>query len=254
MISDEEVKELFVSKLDIPDIVTGLFKLKAKANNTGYRLDEGFSLQVCRGLPPHLWKDAPKHGCSRCMAVFEGFNVIPQYCFDCYKVLITPRTVLELFKLLMTYENIKLPNDNTRKCMIETRSYSSGVYKGFVYCRTLDEGNEVLQSVRQAVSDNISAEIPVTLKRGCSEYAQVYPDTDNWQYGKDWQFYETFVDESFVFEGPVDASGDSEEQEYSMRELFAMQFWLRYAATIGDMSYLSMTGGEKLAPLPKQQM
>jgi len=254
MISDKEVKELFVSKLDIPDIVTGLFKLKAKGNNTGYRLDNGFSLQVCRGLPPHLWKDAPKHGCSRCMALFEGFNVIPQYCFDCYKVVIAPRTVVELFKLLLTYENMKLPNDNTRKCMIETRSYSSGVYKGFVYCRTLDEGKEILKSVRQAVSDNISPEIPVNLKRGCSEYAQVYPDTGNWEYGKHWQFYETFVDENFVFQGPVDASGDNKEQEYSMSELFAMQFWLRYAATIGDMSYLTLTRGENLAPLPKQLM
>lgn len=69
------------------------------------------------------------------MAIFDKFDVIPKYCFDCYKVLITPHTIMDLFKLLMIFEKITLPLDNTRKCMVETRDACSGTYKGFIYCR-----------------------------------------------------------------------------------------------------------------------
>ena len=37
--------------------------------------------------------------CDRHKSIFEDHNVIPEYCFGCYKVQIEPRTVLELFKL-----------------------------------------------------------------------------------------------------------------------------------------------------------
>ena len=41
--------------------------------------------------------------------IFNDYDVIPKYCFDCYKVLITVRSVLELFKLLMIFEKLDLP-------------------------------------------------------------------------------------------------------------------------------------------------
>ena len=142
--------------------------------------------------------------------------------------------------------------------MIETRDYCSGNYKGYIYCRGKDEGYEVLKIVRDVVAETISPDIPVTIKRGCSEYAQAYPeyaqmdsDTDGMKYGENWQFYEDFVDENYVFREMVDSAGDG-GLNFPSRELFAMQYWLRYAATIGDMSYLVLTAGKTLAPLPKR--
>jgi hypothetical protein len=257
LISDEEVRQTFQKSLDIPDVVTGMVRLKGQAA-AGFQLDRKISLQIAKGIPPNRWEGAPAAGCIRHMAVFNAFGAIPKYCFECYKVVIAPRTIVELFKLLMSYKKLKLPNDNTRKCMVETRNYSSGSYKGFVYCRGMEDGNEVYRIVRQTVSEDISPEIPVILKRGCSEYGQVYPEYAQMdpgkarlEYKKNWQFYEDFVDANFVFE-KLDTSDSGSETDFHSRELFAMQFWLRYAATIGDMSYLIMTGGKVLEPMPKQ--
>ena len=61
----------------------------------------GMDRQLFRGMPVQLWKDTHPLGCARQFEVFNKYKVIPKYCFDCYKVLVTPRDVLELFKLLM---------------------------------------------------------------------------------------------------------------------------------------------------------
>ena len=117
VIPDENVRHLFQNKL-------------AKQGNYG---GDPTSLQIFRGISGLLWKDQHPAGCFRHFTVFNKFSVIPKYCFDCCKVLIEPRTVVELFKLLMVFEKLELPNDNTRKCMCESRDFCSGTYKGFIY-------------------------------------------------------------------------------------------------------------------------
>ena len=64
--------------------------------------------------------------------MFEQFNVIPKYCFNFYKVLVEPRTVMELFKLMTVIERLDLPNHNTRKCTVENRNEVSNTYKGLI--------------------------------------------------------------------------------------------------------------------------
>ena len=195
------------------------------------------------------------------MEVFKRFGVIPKYCFECYKVLIEPRTVVELFKLLVLFENMALPLDNSRKCMVESRSDCSGTYKGFIYCRGVEEGNEVRKIARNLVTVGISPQVPVTLKRGCSEYAQTHPSYAQikpgiamMQYKKDWQIHEDFFDKNFVFrpgvplEAKLEANADG-MASYTLWEIFCMQYWLRYAATIGDTSYLAIAG-MTLPPVP----
>ena len=91
--------------------------------------------QFFRGVTPIKWKNNRHPGtcCRRHKLVFNTFNAIPEYCFDCYKILAEPRSVLELFKLMVVFESMALPDDNTRKCMVETRPGSQGAYKGFMY-------------------------------------------------------------------------------------------------------------------------
>ncbi|MCK4708647.1 MAG: hypothetical protein KAU21_08525, partial [Gammaproteobacteria bacterium] len=131
MISDEDVKRLFQNGKS----------LLAKHFDPNAPLHTQFH----RGVGLHVWKDQHPGGCARHMSVFNKFNIIPKYCFACYKVLIEPRTVVELFKLMVVLEKIKLPNDNTRKCIVETREQVSGAYKGFIYCRGIEEGEEILK-------------------------------------------------------------------------------------------------------------
>jgi hypothetical protein len=234
---------------------------------------KGRKRQIFRGVSGRLWKDAHPAGCTRHLAVFRETKVIPEFCFDCYKVLITPRTVVELFKLLMVFEKIVFPADNTRKCMAECRNDCSGTYKGFVYCRGREEGNEVLKIVRKAVSEEISPQVHVSLKRGCSEYAQLYPRyaqikqrSGVMQYKNEWKIHEVAFDKKYEFTlgislsdlggGGIKDTSDAAEAErieglfaYSRWEIFCMQFWLSYAATIGDSSYLAITA-MRLPPIP----
>lgn len=245
MISDKEVKQRFRKKLEIP----GVF-----GTSSG-----GHSLQIFRGKPLVLVDDMPPGGCTRHMKVFTQFGVIPEYCFGCYKVLVEPRTVAELFRLFMIFERPLFPKDNSRKCMVERRDYCAGAYKGFVYCRGLDEAIEVRDLLQGVVAEHISSAIPVSLKRGCSEFSQAHPEYGRIQsgalmeYPKAWKVHEDSVDSTSVWPERPKAESDhirsGEEGAYPLGEIFAMQYWLRYAATIGDLSYLKISG-KTLPPLP----
>lgn len=244
MISDKEVKQLFRKKLEVPGVFGG-----------------AGSLQIFRGKPLYLVDDMPLGGCTRHMKVFNEFGVIPEYCFGCHKVLITPRTVAELFRLFMVFEKLVLPSDNRRKCMVEGRDDCTGTYKGFVYCRGLEEGKEVRDLLQRMVADNISPGVLVTLKRGCSEFSQAYPEYGQIQpgavimeYQKAWKTHEDSVDSVSAWpDHPKVVSNDVNSvanRAYPPGEIFAMQYWLRYAATIGDLSYLKIAG-KTLPRLPQ---
>lgn len=241
MITDEDVVQLFQSTIPESSLRDADVAIEHRPR------------QIFRGITAFQWKGQHTAGCFRHFTVFNKFGVIPKYCFDCCKVLIEPRTVMELFKLLMVFEKLKLPIDNTRKCMCEDRAYCSGTYKGFIYCRGIEEAKLVHKLVSKVVWEDISPEIPVTMKRGCSEFERVYPGYERIKPGKvtmkyknEWKAKEDFVDANAVFDAPdVNVDGNTDNP----LEIFAKHHWLRYAATIGDMSYLAITG-TAIPPLP----
>ena len=134
--------------------------------------------------------------------VFNNFNVIPKYCFGCFKVLIEPNNVVDLIKLYFVFDNLNLKNDNTRKCMIELRSNISGSYKGYIYCSSLNEANEIREQVDKTVKKKIEKSIPISVKRGCSEFGISYPEYKKindsnsklMKYNKEWKEKEKLID------------------------------------------------------------
>lgn len=215
-----------------------------------------FSLQIARGKSPFEWNPG---GCQRNAAIFDKFNVIPEFCFGCYKVQVQPRTVVELFKLLMLFEKSFLPINHLRKCMVELRADTPGAYKGFVFCRGLDDGEELCDFVSRKVADEISPHISVELKRGCShfgvaypEFASVRPGVEPMKYNETWRVYEDDFDKTAVYRKPPPDRGktnDDGASRFTPAEVFAMTYWLGYAATIGDASYLTIAG-TTLPPIP----
>ena len=241
MIADEDVKNLFHNTLAI---------LAKDWDHTKL-----LKTQLFRGISEHTWENQHPGCCTRHLLVFDKFNIIPRYCFNCYKVLVEPRTVVELFKLMVVFEKLELPIDNTRKCMVEGREGISGAYKGYIYCRGLEEGKEITEMVRKVVSEEISAKIPVNLKRGCSEYAVPYPEYAQIGDGKnlmtfkeEWQEYEDLADKQLVFKLPHEEHETFNKPAYDQDDAGVMLAWLKYAATIGDPSYLKISGRE-LSPL-----
>lgn len=235
MISDEEVKRLYqIGQNRLADY---------------WNPNEPLMTQFYRGKGAHFWKDQHPGACERHMSVFNTFNIIPKYCFNCYKVYIEPRTVMELFKLMMVFEKLDLSNDNTRKCIVECREQVSGTYKGFIYCMGIEEGNEMLRIARKVISEEISTRIPVTLKRGCSEYALAYPEyalTEKGAaamgYKEEWQEYEDLADKEIPVNKQRTVIDTHNCPAYTIHDAKIMYAWLSYAAMIGDSSYLKISG------------
>ena len=240
MISNEDVCK-FYQHLDTPGV---------------YDATDPYSLQIFKGKFAYGGEEVPGI-CQRGGMIFKRFRAIQEYCFQCYKVVVEPRTVMELFKLLILFERLHLPNNNRRKCMTEFRPDCSGTYKGYVYCGGLEEGNEVCAIVKKAVSDEISPDISINFKRGCSEYAAAYPEyavikpgIEPMKYNEAWRVHEEYFDKHATWKPRASSdSGDEERSTYKPSEIFAMTVFLRYAATIGDDSYLTIAGGV-LPPIP----
>ena len=76
----------------------------------------------------------------------NNLNIIPKYCFDCFKIQIEPKSVVDLIKLFFIFDTFKFPKNNWRKCMVELREGVPGTYKGFIYCSSVEEINLSLGS------------------------------------------------------------------------------------------------------------
>ena len=187
--------------------------------------------------------------CHQHMMVFNKFKIIPESCFDCYKVTIEPRTVVELFKLMIVFDNLELPNDNTRKCIVEVRPEISGTYKGLIYCQSLREGKEILEIARTIVDMKISNEIPIFVKRGCSEYSIAYPrygyigdnETQLMTYNEEWCKRQGYTDKNLIGYTKFYRTHTFIHSRFTLHDVLVMRSWLAYSATIGDLSYLKIS-------------
>ncbi len=224
------------------ETVKKLFQETWRQQSKYYDYRKPLFTQMFMGQHPLAWKDQHPHGCERHLSAFERYNIIPEYCFSCYKVLAEPRTVVELFKLMLVFERMTLEQDNTRKCMTENRPGVEGAYKGIIYSRSLTEAQGIAEKLAELIGKNISHEVPVTVKRGCSEYAARFPDyalpgTGTLEYNPGWQEIEHSVNVQWASR-PIPAPGHIHQPGiYTAEDAQAMMGWLKYAATIGDASY-----------------
>ena len=137
---DQEIK-----KIDLKEKTSGVIS-NDKIINLLYKssnIIKKYDLDLGTELSQTFRRNLVDLNCNRHMQIFNKFNVIPKFCFGCYKVQVEPRSVLELIKLFVVFDQIKLSENNTRKCMIETRSEISGFYKGLIYCSSLEEACQI---------------------------------------------------------------------------------------------------------------
>ena len=180
--------------------------------------------------------------CKRHFSVFERYNIIPAFCFGCFKVEIKPRSVIELIKLFIIFDQLKLDENNTRKCMVELREKISGFYKGLIYCSSLDQAVDIADRLQPIIAKKIGAELPVTVRRGCSEYSIAFPDYGRINeeshklmgYNDCWTLTEEIHDK----EHPnIDSGGKRLRLNgLTLNDIFIIQNWVSYARGIGDFS------------------
>ena len=180
--------------------------------------------------------------CKRHMSIFKQHDVIPKFCFGCYKVQVEPKSIIELIKVFFVLDQLQLNKNNNRKCMIELRPDVPGFYKGLIYCSGLNEANQIAEQFNTALQQSIGPGLVAKVKRGCSEYPSSYPDYKEinnsgpqlMNYNEGWKVVEADYDR----ENPTRAKENlrSTVTGLNLSDILTIRKWVDYAKGIGDPS------------------
>ncbi len=185
--------------------------------------------------------------CSRHFRIFNEFNAIPKFCFDCFKVSVEAKTVLDLMKLYFVFDKLYPDQKYSRKLMIESRQDVSGNYKGFIYCSNVEEGENIQIKLKKILINNIGNDCSISLKRGCSEFSLKYPSykkasknkNEMMSYDKTWEQKEEIIDNKIYNSRSKKDKIYPSLNGYFLRDILVMRNWLIYAKEIGDNSYIN---------------
>lgn len=210
--------------------------------NESTNIIKKYNLKTETQLRSAFRKNSVNLNCERHMKIFNKFNVIPKFCFGCYKVQVEPRTILDLIKLLIVFDKIKLIQNNIRKCMIEMRPEISGFYKGLIYCSNLEEANQIANYIEILVKENIGSKMPIIVRRGCSEYSIAFPDFKKinssgsylMKYNENWKSIEEDYDllNSLKSNRVITPTLPG----LNLQDILIIRNWVDYAMGIGDPS------------------
>ena len=112
-------------------------------------------------------------------SLLQNRKFIPSGCVDCFKVVVRPKTLKQLFALVELQKQLNIDC----KCGIEQREHVFGLYGGYFYGRGLKEGLENYKTVRKAVDEDpiLGSDTKVILKRGCTEMEHEVGPSDKWE-------------------------------------------------------------------------
>lgn len=178
--------------------------------------------------------------CGRHKKIFNERKIIPEFCFGCFKILIEPKSLIDLIKLYILFDNYEFKNGNPRKCMIEKRKNVKGIYKGYIYCNSLNEAQEILKDIINYINLNMDLKTDYEIKRGCTEYLDFYPEYGNLKnlmnYKEEWKNDEEEMEKQFPY--LKDNSFDlSTVEGVSLRDILAIRNWIYFAYLKDDKSY-----------------
>ncbi len=184
--------------------------------------------------------------CFRHFRIFNKFNVIPKFCFGCFKVTVQTETVLDLLKLYFVFDKLYLGLQNTRKLMIEKREDVSGDYKGFIYCSSVEEGKNIKNKLKSILIKNLGTDCSISLKRGCSEFALKYPsykkasinNNEMMPFDETWKSKEEIIDNKIWNTNSKKGIIHPSLTGPTLRDILIMRKWLLYANKIGDNSFV----------------
>lgn len=180
--------------------------------------------------------------CNLRLSLFKEEGVISRICHDCYKVQILPQNLAAFIQIYCVMRELKLPRNNSRKCMIELREDVQYPYKGYIYCESEDEAKFCLKEFRQALQKFGVSGVLSGISHGCSEHSLKYPD---FKYSNDG------AHRSFDRPNSWDQSEsrfysrvkimrrdkvDFDKKYISIRDIFGFRTWVKYAWLIGDDS------------------
>jgi hypothetical protein len=176
------------------------------------------------------------------MSIFDKHDIIPEFCFGCYKVQVEPRSIIELIKLFIVFDQLELNENNTRKCMVELRPEIPGFYKGLIYCSGLKQANQIAEHLDTIVKQSIGPGLTSKVKRGCSEYPISFPsykEINNsgpqlMNYNEEWRV----IEESHDRKNPIHTNEviRTSLSGLNLSDVLIIRKWIDYAKGIEDPS------------------
>ena len=227
-----------------------------------YRMEDGKIDCVRKQQPDPPWfyfKNGMNQNCQFWHyilfdAIFERKKV-PIYCQNCWKVVVMPRDLEELFACYALLHELNIPG----KCGTEgDRPNTDRLYGAYFYNNSLEDGQECYEKVRAAVDREKEYEInelgcnikvkfdkdvPVILKRGCTEFEQACGPSDEWTFDQEQVELERVMQDSFAQDVVIAKQGDIQKARLFQR-------WIHNAFQWGDPKYKLFTNGNAMYPPP----
>ena len=191
--------------------------------------------------------------CDRHFKVFHEHKIIPKYCFNCYKIQIDLKNVVDLIRLFFIFNIFKLENNNIRKCIVETRRNVSGNYKGYIFCTGLDEAKKNIKLISEEIKKSAIIPRKIIIKHGCTEFYEEYPEYEQinyngeqkFKYFKEWEEKESLIDKS------LDKNNLNDEKvvgptinQITLSDILIIKNWVVYAKLTDDKSLSEIFSGE----------
>ena len=200
-----------------------------------------------RGFKCGLWSQVTFAAVVQNLPREEQF--VPRHCHNCWKVVVKPRTLQQLFNLLELQKKLDRPS----KCGIEHRPSVHGLYGGYFYNTSLQEGLECYEVVKAGMLGNkylaplvdevdvLGKTTRVILKRACTEYEHLIGDSTKWKLTPQQMHLEDLIRDHMA----------SEQSRPTQPEHLIWNIkrrWIEFAHQWGDPTYLLYTGGKPLYP------
>ena len=225
------------------------FNLNSKIDDNEIKIFFNYADNLIKRNFPNLYfnqtqifrKNNLNLNCDRHFLVFNNYKIIPKFCFSCFKVLINVQTVIDLIKLFIIFNKIRLPDNNLRKCMIDMRAFTEENYKGFIYCRSLDEAKKIKILFENTIQKTFKNEVIISIKRGCTEFNKKFPGYENTKqdlikYNDEWKKFEQNIDDKYPKYQKMRKNIETLNQ-ISFHDIMIIKNWLFFAKLTNDQTY-----------------
>jgi len=183
----------------------------------------------------HQYQTANNHCYKWHTIFFNNWGMTPTRCKDCWKVVVMPRTLVELFDLYELQKELERPS----KCGVELRATDERKYGGYFYNRGYDQGSECFDVVSAAVAEKISPDVRVILKCACTEFELKNGPVQEYEASESQIEVENLLDEYLLM-------NDIKWSQPDFLTAYVMISWIHRAILIGDLTYKEFTNGESL--------
>ncbi len=223
-----------------------------KIYKDGLKIYQKYNLDLEVSFSQIYKKNEVNLNCKRHKLIFNEHKIIPEFCFGCYKVQVELDSIIELIKLFLVFNQLKLKNNNTRKSIIETRPNILGFYKGLIYCLDLTEALDISKKLNVHIQNNIKNDLMSKVKRGCSEYPLEFPQYKEirtsgdqpMNYNENWRIIEKETDQGNKNWGKCSKSIEG----FNLNDFLIMRNWVAYAQKIRDESVNKITNEQIKGP------